>query len=356
MLEKLKGILRIGKVIIYHLFSLLIAVFSSLFCRIRNKRKLIIYTSPNSIDEYLFFEFCKRHNFECKLIKPLCFRDLLSNLIFIIKSGTIFSTHTQEIPFRGYGQKMILIWHGIPIKQINKEGLNRLYKLKKAELVKGVFFLSPSSYFDKVLRHNLPKNVKIIRGYFRSLLSNYERWERSTEYFSYLPTWRRDCREVSTVSSLCNEMNCSNVKIYVKFHPITLIRCKFPSQIGACKLTDSWKAIYDRSIKITDYSSAICDWLMFGNREFILYACDLDTFREKEGLIIDINKIYNELIIKDRKKLLNIIRSKEKLKDYLKRRKEKDKRLASMIGIEIGGSKKIAKITEKELLKVILND
>ncbi len=261
--------------------------------------------------------------------------------------------------FHFYNAYKIQLWHGSPIKKIER----MLYDFEKLELDKRLdmrlgrfceydLCISPSNHYTEIFRHahntreititGYPRNDIFFREIKGSLLNTDEdvvklvKQKRDDGYkiVTYLPTFRdsnryTDFNDIIDFSLLEDFTEKNKIIFILKLHPFSELSNYYHGSVSSPNIVmyDNDKDVYpvlkDTDLLITDYSSVFFDFLLL-NRPIIFYCYDYEEYIKKDRqLLFDYNKVTPGDKVKTFEELLTAIsKNLENPGMYWKERKE----------------------------------
>lgn len=246
------------------------------------------------------------------------------------------------------GAIRVNLWHGFPIKKIdlypNLQPIGSWFKRAKfwaARYSRGGWhrykFLSTSAYFDTIIKRawllndsdllagGYPRHLKIYSDeldYFNLAIENHyisnliKLRAEHTKVIFYLPTFRNEAAspmglensmEVKKVVDMC--LRTKSVLFY-KGHFADIRNMNIPSDaiVQVDKDLDVYALIKYCDILITDYSSICLDVLLQTSMPIILYAYDLEYYRNLDrGFELNYEALYVGEIVSDIDSLIRVI-------------------------------------------------
>lgn len=262
-------------------------------------------------------------------------RDSLQGIFIVLRANLVFISHNlSDVGWHCGGSTIVQLWHGDPLKKMGSdktEDQSFLSKLaskhtsfwdymivgsqKAAEIFSDSYNIEP----EKTLPLGYPRNdvfnaeskyyPKCINKEILDILDN-------NRTIVYLPTWRTAFGEKNSVTNpeMVREaaLNISDedTHILAKFHPHEESTIDDFEDIDNAtilsKETDIYPILSLSSALITDYSSVMFDYL-HSNQPIILFAYDLDRYRDERGFYYDFQSIAPGPILKSPEELGSIL-------------------------------------------------
>lgn len=305
----------------------------SLTNKIVPKRKKILFYSNLGFRDNVkaMYDYIVENGFD-KKYKIICSCDDYKKFLVSNKNNIIFTSKyigflhffTSKYVFYCFGkypvypsknQKVINLWHGMPLKKIGN-----LENKSKVRVNQFTYVISTSQYFVNIMSQAFncrleqvvvlpqPRNDILFMGNFvkdRLSISN-------SKYILWLPTFRTSKRlniDNGTYSNdilpcisswddlkkLDNQCCDLNIRIYVKNHSMDDYVPNF-SELGNIKFIDDgflfennmnlYDLLRESSGLVTDYSSVYFDYLLL-NRPIGFCINDIDIYAKKRGFVVD---------------------------------------------------------------------
>ncbi|MFX0138049.1 MAG: CDP-glycerol glycerophosphotransferase family protein, partial [Candidatus Hodarchaeota archaeon] len=272
------------------------------------------------------------------------------------KAKFIFLSHgyLDIIPIKfSSNTKVILTWHGTPIKKINLNlkntyaysKWNRIFKLnlefneyvnylltptkeKEEHLILTKAFKIP---LDKILSLGYPRNdILFVKNeeFIKSIKNKFKIPNYIKKIILYAPTFRDDFvfrfpLTDSEMESLNEFLTKTNTIFLIKAHmfeeKIDLKKHEFIKLVK--KDVDIQELLLISDILITDYSSMIFDYLLL-DRPILLFAYDLKDYVNERGMYYDFKEIAPGPILFNGKELIDAIKKVENIDKKFKEKRE----------------------------------
>ncbi len=227
----------------------------------------------------------------------------LKGIWYSLKAGGyLYSSYPSDINYwLSGGARYINVWHGTPIKRIERDVTTGYYALRNRfswmyRIFAPYLFITPdamlvASDFEKqclISAFGIDEE-RCVEAYPPRL--QYLERERShiTETVSrkvlYVPTWRDDhsfvLHEHVDLVKLNNQLISEDIEMYVKAHPVdqkTHVQQKYSNIYVVDKDIDVYELLAGCDLLLTDYSSMMFEALYL-NIAVILFCPDLDHYR-----------------------------------------------------------------------------
>ena len=221
---------------------------------------------------------------------------------YSLKSGTfIYSGFPSDINFwLSYGTKYINVWHGTPIKKIERDVTTGKYSLKNKYpwifkilkpylLSKPDILLVSSPHEEKCFKSAFGVNDEnIFRAFPPRLLDLLEdNIYNKEKNILYVPTWRDDhsfsFSDHINLNSFNKFLHKNNMHLTIKLHPsdksLENIHQKFSNIEIIDQNQDVYTLLKKSSIVLSDYSSMVFEALYL-SKPVILFCPDYDTYQK----------------------------------------------------------------------------
>ncbi len=236
-----------------------------------------------------------------------------------------------------YNQVYIQTWHGyLGIKKIEGDIANKGYEKyickAKSDSKMIDYLISPSEFDANILKNCFWYDKAFLNvGYPRNdifFLSEEEKYNKISEIKSklnipdskkillYVPTFR-DSKTIDVydldfdeIQNALKERFSSDYIVLAKLHPnmlkkATAITKKFPNVINVTKYPDTQELLLIADALITDYSSAIFDYMYLKKPAFI-YANDIEDYYKERGFYLDIKNLFAPIAYTNKDMISNI--------------------------------------------------
>ncbi len=249
--------------------------------------------------------------------------------------------------------KIILTWHGTPIKKINLDlektyaysKWNRIFKLKLEFNEFVDHLLTPTKEkedhlilakafkisLSKILSSGYPRNdILFVRDeeFLKNLKNKFKIASYIKRIILYAPTFRDDYifrfpltkAEMKLLNEILKETNTIFlIKGHIFEEKIDIKKHKHFRLVK--KDIDIQELLLISDILITDYSSMIFDYLLL-NRPVLLFAYDLEEYIKERGMYYNFEEIAPGLILFNGKELIDAIKNIEKIDNDFKEKRE----------------------------------
>lgn len=223
-----------------------------------------------------------------------------SKLVILDYNNFVVSNYKRK------GVKVLQLWHASgAIKKFGND-VNRDYKIKNYDYViaNSDYFVDPFSKAFNVNPENIivtgiPKTDRLFKKKtikkFKSKLYKEYPMIKGKKVVVYAPTFRGRMGTNFELPKLdleyvANQLGDDYVIVY-KLHPLLDDVVNVHNDKVICMNNKSIHRLYSiADYLISDYSAVIIDYSIF-NKPLILYAPDLETYKENVGLYIDYNKL-----------------------------------------------------------------
>ena len=316
------------------------------FLNLHSKYKIIWVTKSKDLKAKLNREgYSSLYTYSLKTIKVLR------------KAKFIFLTHGFEdvLPIDFSPKtKVILTWHGTPIKKINidsrrslmikKWGIRFRLKLQFPQYIDYLLSIAGEDYEKKVLCNafKVPLKKLIVLGYPRNdvlfrrdqdfvikIRESYKIPNKIEKILIYVPTFREERKfnfplSNSDLKRLNNLLYEKNYLFLIKAHIYEReINFSMYKNIRLVKKSsDVQELLLISDLLITDYSSVIFDYLLT-MKPILIFAYDYDDYLKKTGMYYNLQKIAPGPILYNADELINAIKNIDKIDiEYLEKRKE----------------------------------
>ncbi len=268
----------------------------------------------------------------------------------------LFDNYSKDICYTlSGGAKKINLWHGIPLKKIQKDNvfdyyrnprntLERIYSIPRriSDEKPSHYVLTTSSFLkpffasafrtERVLVEGYPRNDYLISDEIKNLMTPQEQsvhdilLEKRKEYkvASYMPTFRKSeikFFEVINIERLSEFLKHEKIFLCVKLHPKSRLQDSFQAlgsenilvvdpqvdPYGILKLTDDL---------ITDYSSVCYDFMLTG-RPILFFPYDYKEYiEESRELYFDYSEFTPGRKVYDQGALEQALSQKNEMSDH----------------------------------------
>ena len=209
------------------------------------------------------------------------------------------------LPFKRKGQLYIQTWHGTPLKKIEADMPSLSSKYEKSAIRDSKLTdvtISGSNYMTKIFKNSFwyncpiieigtPKNDVFFREENRAVKEKVHKClgiPSKHKIVLYAPTFRgQDSLDVYTISPTATLRALGSDEEWdfvLRLHPNLMsdtnkkcIKEKFPGTIDATTYPDMQELLLSADIFITDYSSAMFDF-MYLYRPCFIYATDIQSY------------------------------------------------------------------------------
>ncbi len=199
------------------------------------------------------------------------------------------------------GAKYIELWHGVPIKKIERDVTTGYYSLRnKYRIIFSVFapylftkpdvILAGSAYEKKCFSSafDITNDAIFIEAFYPKLvpLLSIKNTQKSEKNILYAPTWRDDhsfnFADYVDLNSFNNFLQKHNMRFYIKLHPSD--KSMADSAIFSnIQVIDQNENIYDylgyANIVVSDYSSMILESLYL-SKLVVLFCPDYEAYQQ----------------------------------------------------------------------------
>lgn len=272
-----------------------------------------IYVRTKGHTDDIVAGYIKQNNWDRTIAVPSGYSNRLESCKYLI-TESYFPYSWVKKP----GQRLIDIWHGTPLKclGLTKNGEKcHLGGIQQKNFMYSDYLLYPNYYtkekmLDSYKVSTLLKAKSLMLGYPRTggMLAVSEKRKKEIQsilapngeiLFAYMPTFRgylSNEEEVDRVKRLLDylDKNLTNQQLlYVNLHHKVgdSINYDVYNRIKQFPpLIDSYELLSVTSALISDYSSVFFDYLASG-KQIILHLEDYDTYREFQGLYMDVEEL-----------------------------------------------------------------
>ena len=249
--------------------------------------------------------------------------------------------------------KIILTWHGTPIKIINLKlektyaysKWNRIFKLKLEFNEYVNFLLTPTKAkedhrilakafkipLSKIFSSGYPRNdILFLKNddFMKKLKYKFEIASPIKRIILYAPTFRDDLvfrfpLTESELKSLNDLLKESNTTFLIKGHIFEekIDMKKYDHFQLIKKDTDIQELLLISDILVTDYSSMMFDYLLL-NRPILLFAYDLEEYVKERGMYYNFEEIAPGPVLFNGKELIDAIKNIDKNDNNFKEKRE----------------------------------
>lgn len=240
-------------------------------------------------------------------------------LFLNLRAGVVFLTqgHRDVVMPCCAGALTILLWHGVPLKQISWDAgfaaEPALVRRAHADMAEEFDLLTvPGEALTRIFESGLriDRERMLVAGYPRNdalfdpirgegvgtdtdALANVERLAADHTVLFYLPTFREwDGGSVAAnldFEALNDLLERRDAYLVLKMHPnepLPVDTADFSRVVALPEQTDIYPFLRSADALVTDYSSVALDYLLL-DRPLVFYPFDLDRYREKRGLYFE---------------------------------------------------------------------
>lgn len=253
----------------------------------------------------------------------------------------ILDSHFSMFFEKAAGQKVAQLWHAagafkrfglhVPPKQygqrferwIRKEGLQYDFLAVSNTQVIDIYRDALSAYNASIVPVGLPRS-----DYILNVVKNQAKRERSKKVILYAPTFRNDEKKNPLDIEKLTRMLSDEYELWIRLHPAargTPIAESVRKAVNEGKFIrdvsqmDYMKVLKDSDILITDYSSIIFDYAIFG-RPMLFFAYDLEEYKIERGFYEEYSKYVPGPICRSVSELVDCVQKAASEKAALSRR------------------------------------
>lgn len=307
-----------------------------------NAKYLFLYILKNHSDirpiwltnKYSIQEEVQRMNGECYLInsvKAFFFGIYAKVYVFTVGLTDIGNYILKDA-------KIINLWHGMPLKNLNRssvsqEKINSKSKLYNQKLVANLtgnvqpqydLLISTSDVTKKTIEKSFPNHHVYITGEPKNdifhqdisrdkILKKYGLLEYAhTKIVTYLPTHRLGKSYIPLFSENLEFKQLEDILILEKSHANDVKFAKHQVERKnyfniSNMMIDTQELLFITDILITDYSSCYIDFLLT-EKPIIFYTYDLEYYQKEIGFYYDYSDVTPGTIVQDEKSLITAIK------------------------------------------------
>lgn len=258
----------------------------------------------------------REKNIECY------YKNSLKGIFKIITSKYILASHGEFLGIKSKNQIYVNLWHGMPFKKMGVLEKKYIDSKETSNCYKKVNYLIATSEITRLSMaacFNMPANKILVTGQPRNdvfnndienfYLDNIIEFNKYKKIIVYIPTFRNGLGRVDGSMSKDNILNLisydekelqnflekNNFLLLVKLHPREELKLKNKEKRNI-KILDSEELnknlistnelLKKSDLLITDYSSVYFDYLLT-DKPIIFTETDIDTYKEKRGIIYD---------------------------------------------------------------------
>ena len=231
----------------------------------------------------------------------------------------IFNTRKNIIVKKRKNQFYIQTWHGgIALKKIEKDAIDKLdknYINQAKEDSKDIDLLVSNGkfctdmykrafWYDKeIIECGLPRNDILVNGdrqKIKKIVKDFFGIKDNENIILYAPTFRNEYInnpydiDFNNVIKVLKQITNEDWKVLIRLHPGQKNPEKYvkfsENIINAFKYKDIQELILSSNILITDYSSTMFE-AMIANIIVVLYANDIDNYRNERGMYFEFEEL-----------------------------------------------------------------
>ena len=265
--------------------------------------KALLLSSKSSEFESIFIANTRELENKGAILGVKCFyKYSLKGIYYSLRAGTyIYSGFPSDINFYlSNGAKYINVWHGTPIKKIEKDVTTGYYSLRNRYpilfkvlvphlFVKPDVLLVSSEYEEKCFSSAFAmEKESLVRAFpprLESLLEDTTSNNKEKNIL-YVPTWRDDHSFSFTEYVELNSFNLflqeNSMKFYIKLHPSDKslnISDDYSNIIIINKNEDVYNYLKDTDVLVSDYSSMVFESLYL-LKPVILFCPDYENYKK----------------------------------------------------------------------------
>ena len=318
---------------IYRLFAGGLIVFLKLFIRVKKKKVLFMSfggkkydDSPKALYEtiknddffkdykfvWAFYEPEKYNVVDCKKVKV----DSLRYYFEALSAGVWVTNSSMERGLKLKREKQIEFntWHGTPLKKMGEDIHNKAYTAKSRKKIGKTIYCSQSEYdkeiftklfstnADNVIISDLPRNDSLLNYSKEKILALKKELSIPLEkkVILYAPTFREYERDSFNACYLAPPIDLLKWEACLGEEYVLLFRAHYEivNVLGVkdnsfVKNVSSYHCLNDliavSDLLISDYSSIYFDYAITG-KPMLNFSYDLDVYKEKRGLYLDLGQ------------------------------------------------------------------
>ena len=223
--------------------------------------------------------------------------------------------------------KIVQLWHSLGA--IKKFGCQSLYSDRDKKIAKIMKMHRNYDYINgcsKTMIKYYSKAFDYDKNYFYSwglpridyLLKNenemkgkvYSKYPEliNKKVILYIPTFRDN--DNYKISELINSINLNKYVLIVKVHPKMNVSIEKKQNLYVCSNFDSFSLLPVADYVITDYSGMMIEAAAI-DKPIYLYTYDLDDYKNKPGINIDLEKEFKGFVFKDAVSLFKVLDGKK---------------------------------------------
>ena len=221
---------------------------------------------------------------------------------YSLRAGTyVYSSYPSDINYwLSGGAKYVNVWHGTPLKKIERDVNTGYYALRNKyrllyKLFAPYFFSKPdillvaSEYEKKCFSSAFAVDDKVFFPIFPPRLKNFISNSVDITIQSkilYAPTWRDDhsfvLEEYMDLNRMNDFLSCMESILYIKLHPSDTISFEgeWSNIVVVPQEEDIYSVMKECTILITDYSSMLFEYLYI-EREVVLFCPDHEKYQKR---------------------------------------------------------------------------
>ncbi len=227
----------------------------------------------------------------------------VKGLWYSLRAGTyVYSSYPSDINYwLSGGAKYVNVWHGTPLKKIERDVNTGYYALRNKYkgfyiLFAPYFFVKPdilltaSEYEKKCFKSAFDVSDEVCLCLFPPRLQNYVtekvHIDSKLNKILYAPTWRDDHSFMLEEHIDFHRMNeflaKMNSILYIKLHPSdnTSFGGEWTNIVVVSPEKDIYTIMHDCNILITDYSSMLFEYLYI-DRNVVLFCPDNEKYQKR---------------------------------------------------------------------------
>lgn len=268
---------------------------------------LFLYTHHSELFD---FKNCKSRFYQIQNAGKSLFaqrlQDIRINFDLATSRYLISNIHQSRFFSKRSGQRYIQLWHGVSIKRLGKDRIGFLEDKKYNKLIKKQseswdYLITSSEYESQVYRSAFSREVNTVKlGSCRVIAMKEISLTKSAsvEKLSILfaPSWREGADDTflefnpnEFVLKLAETF--PDCRIIFKPHHEMIsesVKSLPKNLIIVSPVENISDLIIDADVLVSDYSSIIFDFLAMG-KQVLIYAPDIERYKESPGLYIDIS-------------------------------------------------------------------
>lgn len=314
-----------------------------------NSKYLYLQMLERGINTLWYTERKSDAEYVKKLGLPVAYKYSLKGLYHCLTAGNYVSTHF----FKDYSRwtsgnvRTIVLWHGLPIKsmEIDKSPLPILKKIYNSIISpsKGIDVLLSTSdlvtehflkcFFittDNIVYYSYPRcdfmmmdqqsiMNHLLKIYDLNAINLITKIRNHSKVYLYMPTWRDSGEDFFKQAGfdycrLNDVLRKRNELFLLKIHPNTKIDIQGIENLSNILLLEKSMDLYPIlsyvDCLITDFSSIYLDFILFPQKEVILFLFDFDDYINKcRNLIMDYDKAVSGKKVYSFEELLDVIQN-----------------------------------------------